>query len=70
MVAVRDVIIKESEGGSIPDNTETPDLLHEGSQQLGIWHPNDGHQDNGNKGKQGRSAIKEEWHDAESVNTH
>ena len=39
VVTVRDVIIKESEVGSIPDNTETPDLLDEGSQQLGIWHP-------------------------------
>ena len=29
VVAVRDVIIKESEVGSIPDNTETPDLLDE-----------------------------------------
>ena len=35
IVAIRDVIIKESEVGSIPDNTETPDLLNEGSQQLG-----------------------------------
>ena len=70
VVAVRDVIIKESEVGSIPDNTETPDLLDEGSQQLGIWHPDDGHQDVGNKEEQGTStAIKEEWHDAESVNT-
>ena len=42
IVAVRDVIIKESEVGSIPDNTETPDLLDEESQQLGIWHPDDG----------------------------
>ena len=70
VVAVRDVIIKESELGSIPDNTETPDLLDEGSHQLGIWHPDDGHQDDGNKEEQGTStAIKEEWHDAESVNT-
>ena len=70
VVAVRDVIIKESEFGSIPDNTETPDLLDEGSQQLGIWHPDDGHQDDGNKEKQGTStAIKEESHDAESVST-
>ena len=38
VMAVRDVIIKESEVGSIPDNTETPNLLDEGSQQLGIWH--------------------------------
>ena len=69
VVAVRDVIIKESEVGSIPDNTETPDLLDEGSQQLGIWHPDDGHQDDGNKEEQGTStAIKKEWHDAESVN--
>ena len=46
--------------GSIPDNTETPDLLDEGSQQLGIWHPDDGHQDDGNKEEQGTStAIKE-----------
>ena len=49
VVAVRDVIIKVTEVGSIPDNTETPDLLDEGSQQLGIWHPADGHQDDGNK---------------------
>ena len=69
-MAARDVIIKESEVGSIPDNTETPDLLDEGSQQLGIWHPDDGHQDDGNKEEHGTStAIKEEWHDAERVNT-
>ena len=69
-VAVRDVIIKESEVGSIPDNTETPDLLEEGSHQLGIWHPDDGNQGDGNKEEQGTStAIKEEWHYAESVNT-
>ena len=50
--------------------TETPDLLDEGSQQLGIWHSDDGHQDDGNKEEHGTStAIKEEWHDAESVNT-
>ena len=56
--------------GSIPDNTETPDLLDEGSRQLGIWHPDDCHQDDGNKEEQGTStATKEEWHDAESVNT-
>ena len=70
VVAVRDVIIKESEVGSIPDNTETPVLIDEGSQQLGIWHPDDDHQDDGNKEEQGTStAIKEEWRDAESVNT-
>ena len=70
VVAVRDVIIMESEVGSIPDNTATPDLPDEGSQQLGIWHPHDGHQNNGNKEEQGTStAIKEEWHYAESVNT-
>ena len=70
VVADRDVIIKESEVGSIPDNTETPDLQDEGSQPLGIWHPDDGHQDDGNKEEQGKStAKKEEWHDAESVNT-
>ena len=49
VVAVRDVIIKDSEVGSIPDDTEAPDLLDEGSQQLGIWHLDDGHQDDGNK---------------------
>ena len=50
--------------------TQTPDLLDEGSQQLGIWYPDDGHQDDGNKDEQGRStAIKEEWHEAGSVNT-
>ena len=71
VVAVRDVIIKESEMGSIPDNRETPDLLDEGSQQLGIWHPDDGHQDDGNREEQGTStAKKEERHYAESVNTH
>ena len=61
VVAVRDVINKESEVVSIPVNTETPDLLEEGSQQLGIWHPDDGHQDYGNKEEQGAStALKEE----------
>ena len=69
-MTVQDVIIKESEVGAIPDETETPDLLDEGSQQLGIWHPDCGHQVDGNKKEQGTStAIKEEWHDAESVNT-
>ena len=69
VAAVRDAVIKESEVGSIPDNTETPDLLDDGSQQLGICHPDDG-QDDGNKEEQGTStAIKEEWHDAESGNT-
>ena len=69
VMAVRDKIIKESEVGSIPDKTETPELLDE-SQQLGIWHPGEGHQDDGNKEEQGTStAIKAEWHDAESVNT-
>ena len=61
VMTIQDVIIKESEVGSIPDDTETPDLLDEGSQQLGIWHPDDGHQDDGNKEEQGTStAIKEE----------
>ena len=70
VMAVRDVIIKESEMGSIPDNTETPDLLDEGSQQLETWHPDDGPHDFGNKEEQGTStAITEEWHGAESVNT-
>ena len=55
MVAVRGVIIKESEVGSIPDNTETLDLLDEGLPQLGILHPDDGKQDDGNTS----TAIKE-----------
>ena len=49
VVAVRDVIIKESEVGSIPDNTETPVLLDEQSELLGIWHPDDDHQDDGTR---------------------
>ena len=69
IMAVRDVIIKELEVGSIPDNTETPDLIDEGSQQQGIWHPDDGQKGDGNKEEEGTStAIKEEWQDAESVN--
>ena len=70
VVVVRDVI-KESEVGSIPDNTEAPDLLYEGSQRLGFWHPGDDHQYTGKKEEQGTStAIKEERHVTESVNTH
>ena len=70
VMTVRGVIIKESEVGSIPHNTETTDLLVEGSQQLGIWHPDDGNQDDGNKEERGIStAIKEEWNGAESVKT-
>ena len=69
VMAVRDEIIKEFKVSSIPDNTETPDLLDEDSHQLGIWHPDDSHQDDGNKEEQGTStAINEEWHHAESVN--
>ena len=41
-----------------------------GSQQLGIWHSDDGPQNDGNKEEHGTStAIKEDWHDAENVNT-
>ena len=70
VAAVRDLIIKESEVGLIRDNTETPYLLDEESQQLLIWHPDNGHQDDGNKEEQGTSTEKqEEWHYAESVNT-
>ena len=69
VMAVRDVIIRESEVGSTPDNKETADLLDDGLE-LGIWHPDDGHQDNDNRERQDTStAIKEEWHDAGSVNT-
>ena len=68
VMAVRDVIIKESEVGSVPDNKATADLL-DGSE-LGIRHPEDGHQDDENRERQNTStAIKEEWHDAGSVNT-
>ena len=58
VMVVRDVITKKSQVGSIPDNTETPNLLDEGSQQLGIWHPEYGHQDDGNKEVQGTSTPK------------
>ena len=64
------MIIKKSEVGSNTVNSETPDLLDEGSQQLGIWQPDDGHQNDVNKEEQDTyTALKEEWHDAESVNT-
>ena len=70
VVAVREKIITESKVGSIPDNTEMPYLLHEGSQQLGIWHADNGHPDDGNKHEKAKStAVKEEGHDAESVKT-
>ena len=56
--------------GSIPDNTETPDLLDDGSQQLAIWYSDFGHQDDSHKKLNGTSTAKEKkWHDAESVNT-
>ena len=46
--------------GSIPDNKETADLLDDGLE-LGIWHPDDGHQDDDNRERQDTStAIKEE----------
>ena len=68
-MAVRDVIIKESDVGSIADNKETADQLDDGSE-LEIWHPDDGHQDDENRERQDTStAINEEWHDAGSVNT-
>ena len=57
VMAVRDVIIKESDVGSIPDNTEMADLLNEGSEQLGIWHPDDGHEDD-NRERQVTSTAK------------
>ena len=50
-------------------NTRTADLLDEGSQKLSIWHPDDCHQDDDNKEKQGTSTtVKEERHDSESFN--
>ena len=70
VLTVRDVIIKESEVGSNPENTETPDLLDEGSPHLGIWDSAYSQQNDDNKKKQGTSiALNEEWHDTESVNT-
>ena len=69
VMTVPDVIIKESEMGSIPDNKETAERLDEWSE-LGIWHPDDGNQDDDNRERQDTStAIKEEWHDAGSVST-
>ena len=53
LAAVWDVIIKEPKVGSIPDKTETPDLLDEMSQQLRIWQPDNYPQNDGNKRKQG-----------------
>ena len=59
VLAVRHVIIKESEVGSTPDNKETADLLDDGSE-LGIWQPDDAHQGDDNKERQDTStAIKE-----------
>ena len=56
--------------GLIPNNTETPDILDEELAKLEIWHPDDGHQDDGDKEQQCIfTAIKEERHNAESVNT-
>ena len=70
VMAVSDVIIKVSEVGSIPDNKETADLIKNGSE-LEIWHPDDGHQNDDNRERQDTStAIKEDWHDAGSVNTY
>ena len=47
VVAVRDVNLKESDVGSIHDKTETSDLLSEGLTKLGMWQPDDVHQDDG-----------------------
>ena len=58
LVAVWDVIIKESKVGLIPDNTETPDLLDGRSERLRIWQPDDCPQNAGNKEKQGTSTAK------------
>ena len=70
VVAVRDVIFEEPEVGSILTTERRPTYLMRGSLQLGIRHPVDGHQDDGNKEEQGTAtAKKEEWYDAESVKT-
>ena len=50
------MIIKEYEVGSIPDNKETADLLVDGSE-LGIWHSDDGHQDDYNRERQDRTHL-------------
>ena len=68
--AVGDVISKESQVGSIPDNTEKLDLLDKGSHPLGTWHADDCHQSDGNNEKHGTSTVKKEgWQDAENLNT-
>ena len=54
MITVNE-IAKDSEEGSVPDKNETADILDEWSAQLGIWHPGVGHQDDGNKERQGTS---------------
>ena len=55
--------------GSFPDNTKTLGLLDENSTQLGIWHPDDYYQDDGNNEELGIfTLIREEWHDLETVN--
>ena len=53
MVTVRDVIIKESDVGSTPHNTQTSDLVDERSPQLGIWHSDNDDQDDDNRGGAG-----------------
>ena len=70
MLAVREGLIKDSEAGSISENTQTFNLVDEGSEHLGICQPDDSHQDKRNIEKQGPPrAIEDEWHDTESVNT-
>ena len=56
--------------GSILDNKKTAEQLDEGSEQLGIWHPDDIHEDDGNIEIEGTStSVREGWQDAEIVKT-
>ena len=65
---IRDVIIKKSEVGSIPDNIE--DLTtRRGVTATGDLVPSDRHRDDSKKEEGTYTAVKEEWHYPESINT-
>ena len=59
-----------SEVGLHPNNTETPNLLEEWSEELGFWHQDDGYP---YKGKPqilvASTVIEEQWNDLESIIT-
>ena len=64
------MIIEEFGMVSILENTQTTDLPDEGSGKLGSWHPYDGHQDQGNNERQGKStAKKQRWRNAAQKRT-